>query len=273
LRRRRLLHAFHDERHAAQALLGLADLGAEDLPAALEEALRKPFSGLTSTALEVVGRRDDPAWCPLVYGLFRRLDPGGPIPQPHLGMACIKFLLRHGHRKDEVLAALPQAAGCEMGEACLLALEQAPELMLPLVRRALQHDIPANRTAVAAILALIDRPWSRRELVAALEASDEQERTADCRAALLECHDGEARRAVRAWEERNPHEPEAGTILQIGDREYGPFVSMGEVSLANRAQWLRYEMEKLHERVMRVRDRVPPEPHARPKRWWPFWGA
>src|SRR3954454_19865931 len=115
---------------------------------------------------------------------------------------------------------------------------------------------------VAAILALIDRPWSRRELVAALEASDDQGRTADCRAALLECHDGEARRAVRAWEGRNPHEPEAGTFLQVGDRQYGPYISMGEMMLRDRPQRIRYEMEKLHERVMRVRDRVPPEPPA-----------
>jgi uncharacterized protein (TIGR02996 family) len=41
---------------------------------------------------------------------------------------------------------------------------------------------------------MMDRPWSRRELVAALEESDEQERTADCRAALLECCDEEPHR-------------------------------------------------------------------------------
>src|SRR5262249_4711019 len=147
-----------------------------------------------------------------------------------------------------------------MGEAFLLALEHAPGLALPLVRRALRSAVPANRCVVAAVLALIDRPWSRRELLAALEASDDQEQTADCRAALLECHDEEARRAVREWEERNPHEPEAGTFLEIDGRRVGPFLSMAELSLRDRAQWLRYRMETLHERVMRVRDRVPPEP-------------
>ena len=46
----------------------------------------------------------------------------------------------------------------------------------------------------------------------------------------------------------NPHEPEPG-----------PFITMGEVALRNCPQWVRYEMETLHDRVMRVRDREPGE--------------
>jgi hypothetical protein len=147
-----------------------------------------------------------------------------------------------------------------MGEACLLALEHAPQFALPLIRRALCSRVPANRAEVAAVLALIDRPWSRRELIANLERFDEQEMTADCRAALLECHDGEAHRLVRQWEERNPHEPEAPTFLEIGDRQYGPCISMGEMMLRNRAQHIRHEMEQIHDRVMKLRDVIPPEP-------------
>src|SRR5205814_511890 len=110
---------------------------------------------------------------------------------------------------------------------------------------------PANRCAVAAVLALIDRPWSRRELLAALEASDEQEQTADCRAALLECRDEEAHQAVRDWEQRNPHEPETPEFLEVEGRRVGPFVSFGELwsRVSYRAQWLRYKMEQLHDRV------------------------
>jgi hypothetical protein len=268
----RLLDAFRDEKQDWAALLGLHDLDAGSLAAVLEQALAGPPSGLTSAALDVIGRRDDPAWCPRVHALFRRVHPGGPIPGPHLWMTSLKFLLRHGHQVGEVLRALPRAAGCEMGEACLLALEHAPEQVLPLVRRALLSDVPANRAAVAAILALVDKPWSRRELLAALEASDDQERTADARAALLECRDEEAHRAVRAWEERNPHEPEAGTFLEVDGRQLGPFVSMGELMLQNRAGWIRYQMEKLHDRVMRLRDRVPPEPAGPRKPWWKPWG-
>ena len=273
LRRQRLLLALREERSAADALLGLADLGAEGLAHVLRGALAGPPCGTASTALAIIARLDDPAWCLEVDDLFRRVEPAGPIPQPHLWMTSLKFLLHHGYRKEEVLATLPRAAGSEMGEACLLALEHAPELMLPLVRHALLSGVPANRATVAAVLALIDRPWSRRELLAALAASDDQERTADCRAALMECRDEEAHRAVRAWEERNPHEPEPGTFLKIGDREFGPCISMGEISLRNRPARIRYEMERLHDRVLKVRDRVPPEPVRSGRPWWRFWGT
>jgi hypothetical protein len=76
---------------------------------------------------------------------------------------------------------------------------------------------------------------------------------------------------VCAWEERNPHEPETPSYLRIGDREYGPSISMGEMMLRDRAQYVRHEMEKLHDRVMAVRDVVPPEPEALPRPWWRFW--
>jgi hypothetical protein len=260
LRRRRLLRAIGDEGRAHDALWALADLGPADVAPVLADALRGQPGGTTSAALGIIERLDDPGWCPHVHTLFRRVHPGGQYPQPHLWMTCLKFLLRHGHRREELLAALPAAAGAEVGEACLLALEHAPELALPLFRRGLLSDAPANRSAVAAILALIDKPWSRRVLLAALECSDDQERTADARAALLESREEEAHRAAVAWEQRNPHEPEAGSYLEVEGRTVGPFYSMGEISLRNRAQWVRYEMERLHDRVMKVRDRIPPEP-------------
>jgi hypothetical protein len=268
-----LLSVRREERLAAAALLGLADLGAASLPAILGEALHGPPKGLTSTALEVIGRLDDPAWCPELIRLLRAVDPAGPAPQPHLWMASLKLLLRHGHCRQEVLAALPRAGGYEMGEACLLALEHNPELALPLIRRALGSRVPANRTTVAAVLALIDRPWSRRELLANLEKWDDQEMTSDCRAALLECWDAAAHLAVKEWEERNPHEPEPPSYVEIGGRKHGPLISMGEMMLRDRPQWIRYEMEKLHYRVMKVRDVVPPEPPASPRPWWRFWSV
>jgi hypothetical protein len=52
--------------------------------------------------------------------------------------------------------------------------------------------------------------------LAALEGSDDQQKTADARAALLESREEEAHQAVVAWEQRNPHEPEAGSYLEIG---------------------------------------------------------
>ena len=158
-----------------------------------------------------------------------------------------------------------------MGEAVLLSLEHAPELALPLIRRGLLADVPINRTQVAAILALINAQWSKRELLGALEASDDQEQTADARAALMESGDEEARRAVLAWEERNPHKSEIGSYLEIGGRRLGPFFTIGELSLRNRSSRIRYEMEQLHDRVMKVKGIVPPEPPG-PRPWWKFWG-
>ena len=125
---------------------------------------------------------------------------------------------------------------------------------------------------VAAILALINKPWTRRELLCALSASDDQEKTADTRAALVETGDEEAQKAVLAWEERNPHENEAGSYLEIGGRRLGPFYTFGELALKNCAARIRYEMDKLHDRVMKLRDVIPPEPpESRP--WWRIWGS
>lgn len=257
---------------AADALHGLAELGAADLAESLQEALRGPPSGQISAALEIIGQQNDPRWCADVYALFARMNPPGPIPGPHIWMTSLKFLLRHGYRTAELLAALANAGGTEIGEAVLLALEYAPAHALPLIRHGLLANVPMDRSQVAAILALIGKPWSIRELLRALAESDDQEKTADARAALLETCDAEAEKAVLAWEERNPHENEVGSYLEIGGRKLGPFYSFGEISLKNRASWIRYEMDKLHDRVMKVREVVPPEPQD-PRPWWKLWGS
>jgi hypothetical protein len=256
-RRERLRRDLNEPYRGADALQALADLSGPDLDQHLEDALRGPVSGLTSTALDIIGKRNDPRWCPAVHTLFSRIEARGPIPQPHVWMTSLKFLLRHGHH--DLLPALLQAGGPVIGEAVLLALEHAPEFALPLIRKGLHSDIPINQSQVAAILALIARPWSRRELLSALEASDEQEKTADVRAALLESGDEEAQNAVLAWEERNPHEKETGSYLEIRGRKLGPFYTFGELSLKHRASWIRYEMEQLHDRVMKIRHVIPPE--------------
>jgi hypothetical protein len=80
-----------------------------------------------------------------------------------------------------------------------------------------------------------------------------------------------AERAVLAWEEKNPHENEAGSYLEIGGRKLGPFYSMAEHALKNRAAYIRYEMDQLHDRVRKLKDVVPPEPPGA-KPWWKFWG-
>jgi hypothetical protein len=144
-------------------------------------------------------------------------------------------------------------------------------LALPLIRKGLLADIPTNRIEVAAILALINKPWSQRELLGALSASGDQEKTADARAALLEGGNAEAERAVLEWEERNPHEKEVGSYLEVNGRRLGPFYKFGELALRNRAARVRYEMNRLYDRVLKIKEVVPLEPQGR-KPWWRIWG-
>ena len=254
---------------AADALYGLAELSAAD--ASLEEAFRSTPSGFVSAALEIAGQQDDGQWCPQIYDLFSRVNPQGPLPEPHIWMTSLKYLLRHEHRVSELLPALSLAGGCELGEAVLLALERVPESALALIRKGLLSHIPVDRTTVAAILALIAKPWSTRELLRALETSDDQQKTADARAALLELGDAQAEKAVLAWEQKNPHEYEAGSYLEVDGRILGPFYSMEERALKSRAIWIQFEMTQLHDRVMKIRDVVPTEP-VKVRPWWRIWG-
>ena len=272
IRRQRLRLDLGEQYKGADALQALADLGAVDLNQSLNDALLGPPSGLISAALDIIGSQNDPRWCARVYTLFSRVNPAGPLPEPHIWITSLKFLLWHRHRTEQIIAAVSRAGGTEVGEAVLLALEHAPQLALPLIRKALLAKIPINRIEVAAILALISKPWSRRELLGALEASDDQEKTANARAALLESGDEEAQRAVLDWEARNPQENEAGSYLEIGGRKLGPFFTFGEIALKNKSSRIRYEMDKLHDRVMKLRDVVPPEPPG-PKPWWKVWGG
>jgi hypothetical protein len=229
-----------------EVLLALDDLDVGILADRLDRALRGPIGEATSTALEIIRRREDPAWCPAVHGLFRRLDPSGRAPQPHLWIHCLEVLFRHGPRHEEVRAALSSAGETSLGEAALLALEHAPDSALPLFRRALRSRAPWDRSLAVLILALIDRPWSRRELLAVLEGSDDPEATAATRAALRESHDAEAQGAVRAWEEAHPPEPEPGSRI-----------TMGEMVRLACPRWVLSDMRRLHDRVMRVQDRIP----------------
>ena len=263
-----LLAAFRDGTRKGVALQGLVNLGSADVDARLVEALDGPVSGTTSTALEIIGKQDDPRWCPHVYRLFRRVHPAQPIPAPHVWMAALRFLLRHGAHTAEVIAALPRACGTATSEAALVALEHAPDLALSLFRKALRDRAPATRREAAAILALIDAPWSRRKLVSTLATSREDAASAEVRAALRALGSAEAAEAVRAWEERHPRVEPPGHFIEVDGTPRGPFHTF-EVLIARDADdSLRWEMEQLRDRVLAVRQVVPPEP-SRP--WWRFW--
>jgi hypothetical protein len=88
----------------------------------------------------------------------------------------------------------------------------------------------------------------------------------------LETGDLEAERAVLSWEERNPHEAETGSHLKIDRRRVGPVYSVAEHMLKRRGAFSRYEMDELHDREARLRDRDLHGPPG-PKPWWRFWGG
>lgn len=256
----RLKRLFLEPDARSEVLEAIADLDPPELPALLEMALEAKPSGMTSAALKIISERNEPDWTKAVYRLFRRVDPNGEIPEPYIWKTCAKYLAQNGDHLAEVKHSLKNARRHELGEAALLAMEYAPELALSLFRRALRSEIPYNRTTAAAALAIIDEPWSRRELFAVLQESDDQSATADCRAALMLTHNADAHHRVSDWERRNPHEPESG-----------PLISMQEMMLQSRNNTVQYEMEKLHDRVLPMRGQPPPEPRKNSFHWlWPF---
>ena len=100
------------------------------------------------------------------------------------------------------------------------------------------------RLTAAAALALVDRPWSRRELRAVLDESDDPDATLECRAALRESRDPEARRAADAWEARHP---ELGEAPWPSDRSMYDLRGGCDRALAAR-------MDALRDRLLEVRE-------------------
>jgi hypothetical protein len=181
-----------------ESLHALAEAGAADLPDYLREALGRP-EAVALAALELID--DDPGYVPLVAELFSR-SPEGPLPDL-LGGRCALYLARHGHRTRAMLDWLGSPDGRYLGRAVELAIEHAPDMALPLIRRSLRSTTSTDRVTAAAVLALVDRPWSHSELCAVLDESDSQDKTIECRAALRESSDAAGREIADAWEWRN----------------------------------------------------------------------
>ena len=103
---------------------------------------------------------------------------------------------------------------------------------------------------VAAAMALIDRPWSRAELAAVLGESDDPDATIECRAALRESRDPATRAIVEAWEVQHPG---YGEVPWVSAR--CTYAMCGGIDSA-----LLERMDRLRDRILSVRDRVPPNP-------------
>jgi hypothetical protein len=189
-----------------------------------------------------------------VLSLLRRVNQNGNIPEPHIWLLCAEYVFRRDPDNHEVRKGLERMERRELGDAAVLSLEFAPEHCICLMRRALRSSVPNDRTVAAAALSILDQPWSHAELIRVLQESDDQIATAECRAALSALPHPQLHSIVAEWEKRNPHEPEAG-----------PFISMTEMALRTRHDWLSHQMEKLHDRVLPLRKKVLPMPA---KSWW-----
>ena len=240
-----------DNELADEALRALHDLGAHrELKTRLEEILRGPITlRNTAMALDVISELSNDAWCPAVEELWNRLTPDGGIPQPYLWLQCVEFLLSQNYHTDDILADLPKAGETALVSAALIALERAPELALPLFRRALRSSAGVDRTEAAAVLALIDQPWCHSELLSVLNESDDWDATAACRAGLLESRVHNIHSAALAWESKHPAEHATGIERKLS------------VVFPERVpDSVKYSMEKWHDRVMPIRTRLPPKP-------------
>jgi hypothetical protein len=128
---------------------------------------------------ELLLETGDSRWNEQLFKTFERSSANCEhFPIPRLAWT----LLERGYRTDDVLAGLEK---CDQGicQAALLLLKYAPARALPLVHKALREESPTatKRAAegrprgysgsclvMAAALAAIDEPWSRREILDAI---------------------------------------------------------------------------------------------------------
>ena len=85
-------------------------------------------------------------------------------------------------------------------DAVKLSLSHAPQLTSSFLQKGVRSDNRNHRMTAAAVLALIDQPWSRNELISVLRESDDWSSTRDARIGLCRCSDPAMRVLVESWE-------------------------------------------------------------------------
>lgn len=248
-REQALIQQFERNDQQRYALRSLFEMESPRRYEILRQAFSLPPSGTVSAALDILFEMNDGSWCDEIWNLLGRTDPDGDLPQPHIWHTCLEYLTLHSSDREGVRLNLLKTSRHEIGEAAILALQHFPEEALGLFRKALYSKVPDNRIIAASALALIDQPWSHEELLAVLRNSDDQEMTAECRAALREIPRPKLHQVVDEWESQNPHATETGELI-----------SMEEYALQRTQDYIRIEMEFLHDRVLPMRTIAPPEP-------------
>ena len=175
-------------------------------------------------------------------------------------LAPAMTLLRHNYRREEIFAAFEKFKD-GLPPRILLYMEFAPEKLIPELRRALREGkmespfrrlgndasgplfTPWGRAVAAALLSIVDRPWSRQELKDALTDLWDQYRDPNAIAriaiALAESKDPKTREFAKPW-------------LDLVDKER-----------------LQYEQEDMqshatdfHEHAMKIRSLIEPQEGA-----------
>ena len=252
-----LAREFSRDSDQHEALHGLDDLESPMLAKLLNDALTGSPSGSMSVALQIITKNGSTEWTRQLQSIIARVNPNDPIPAPHVWLETARLLIGLG-QANRVQKAITRIESNTLGEAAILALEYFPDIAIDLFRRALRSKIPMCRIEASAALAVIDRPWSRSELLKVLDESTDHLMTSECRSALMQTHSEACHKRVMRWEAENPREPETGR-----------FLSMTEFALRNSDTWIQWEIQKLHDRVVRLRDIEPTTPQKRRWRWWP----
>jgi hypothetical protein len=155
-----------------------------------------------------------------------------------------RLLLRNDSHVGEVLEILGTSPCPASAEISLLVLEFNPEHAPMFFRKGLRAEVPDTRRQAAAILGILDEPWSRQELLFVLARSTDRLETAEVRAALSTSADKHAKEALEAWEAKNPR-----IIPGV------PHVGLDQVLETD--ERVLVAMQQLHDRVLRFRGRVP----------------
>jgi hypothetical protein len=230
-----------DDRGPLYALKSLSD---ERLDDCLKNALHDVPS-ITREAITIITESDDSKWCSDIWQFVGRIESANGPRDAALWLECAEYLLRHGDRAGEIEKALPTIASPHLGRVAILALRYFPSMAVQAFRRALRSTAPCDRRTAAAALAIIDKPWSRKELTNVLDESNDRDLTAECRSALTHTHSVEAHQKVADWDISNPAVGEA--VDHDGDRQQ---------RLRETDDSISFEMQQLHDTVMPLRSVV-----------------
>ena len=167
-----LLDLLEDRGRAARVVKELVPLlPPEDRLEICENLLKEPLDSASAATLDALHELKGPP-SPAVLPLLRRLDP--QEHHPNLARAAVRYLCSRGVAREEALEVLFAFAQVKvvkgfhgnpmLDELALLALEFAPQRALPVVQQALRSNIPGVVGPLSALLALLNCPWSLREL-------------------------------------------------------------------------------------------------------------